>query len=156
MRKIINYILKIVDYTNILIVFSMLSIITLQIISRSFFNSPFDWPEEVSQLLLIFIVFLGASLIEKNDDHVKVEYIYTRISNKSKNILKYISKIFSLIIVWKIILGEIETFPRIVDLKSKAARIPYTWIHTIIIIGTLLWGVAALYRLVLLFKEEEL
>jgi len=155
MKKLFNIGEGILNFLNIFFISIIVLIIGCQIFSRTLLNNPFDWPEEVSQFLLIFVVFFGASLIEKEDMHVKVEYIYSKVSKKLAKVLKIISKTFSLLIALMIFRGELELFPKIVDLKSKAARIPYTWIHTIIISGTILWGLYSIYTLMLVYRENN-
>jgi len=154
MKKLFDVGEEILNFLNTFLVGMIVLIIGFQIFSRTLLNNPFDWPEEVSQLLLIFVVFFGASLIEKEDAHVKVEYIYSRVSKKLAKILKIISKTFSLLIALMIFNGELELFPKIADLKSKAARIPYSWIHIVIISGTILWGLYSIYTLILIYRED--
>jgi len=47
----------------ILIVFVISS--ALQVIMRCVFNNPLSWPEELSSVLLVWLVFIGATAISK-------------------------------------------------------------------------------------------
>lgn len=64
---------------------------TLQIISRYIFNNPIDWTEEVSKILFVAMIFLGAIAAE----HIRVTAFidnlnqsYRKLLNKINNILE--------------------------------------------------------------------
>jgi len=155
MEKLFKVCEGILNFLNISLVGGIVLITGLQIFSRFLFGSPFAWTEEVSRFFLIFIVFLGASIIEKEDMHVKVEYIYSKISKKIAKLLRVICKTFSLLIALTITNGVLEFFPKIVGIKSTGARIPLTCIYTIIISGAILWGLYSIYTLILGYREGE-
>lgn len=152
MKNIINLITKFLDFCNLFLVASIALIIGLQIFCRAVLNSPLPWPEEISKILVMFIVFLGVGLLEKNNSHISVQYIYTRVSSKTAKYLMSISKILSLFIATFILLGEIEMFPHIVDLRLRSSHIPYSFIHSIITLGIILWIICSIYTFIRTFS----
>ena len=156
MRKLMKACGGILYFLNICFLCGIVIITGLQIFTRYLFGFPFIWAEEVSQFFLIFIVFLGTSIVEKEELHIKVEYIYGKISKKIAKLLRIICKTFSLLIAITIICGVIQFFPRIVNTKSPGARIPLTWIFTIIISGAILWALFSIYALInTVYRKKE-
>ena len=56
-----------------LIIFFIVGIIGVQVILRFVFSAPFDWPEELSEILLIWLTFIGAVALTRRKDHIRVE-----------------------------------------------------------------------------------
>jgi TRAP-type C4-dicarboxylate transport system permease small subunit len=58
-----------------IILFFIVVIIGAQVILRFVFSAPFDWPEELSELLLVWLTFIGAVALTRRNDHIRVELI---------------------------------------------------------------------------------
>jgi len=58
-----------------IILFVIVLIIGVQVIQRFVFSAPFDWPEELSEILLIWLTFIGAVALTRRKDHIRVELI---------------------------------------------------------------------------------
>jgi TRAP-type C4-dicarboxylate transport system permease small subunit len=114
-------------------------VIGLQIFTRTFFNRPFPWPEELSQVLLITIVFLGTGIAEKYDHHIKVEFIFDRVSRKTAIAISLVGRLLTLFFIICMLLGETSLLPRIMPLKTPAARIPVYYLHILILMGFGFW-----------------
>ncbi len=51
-------------------------LLLVNVFLRYLFGHPFPWAEEISVLLIVWVVFLGAGLVQKNDGHVAISYIF--------------------------------------------------------------------------------
>jgi len=58
-----------------IILFLIVVIIGVQVFLRFVFSAPFDWPEELSEILLIWLTFIGAVALTRRNDHIRVELI---------------------------------------------------------------------------------
>jgi len=139
MKKFLEIIEKIISIFQVILLSTIVIVIGAQIISRTAFNMPLEFSEELSMFILIAVVFLGVGIIEKHNEHIKVEFIYELISQKKQNILLLASKLLTLFIILAIINGERQLFPRVMKLRTTAAGIPYIWLHSIIVISCILW-----------------
>jgi TRAP-type C4-dicarboxylate transport system permease small subunit len=85
-----NFVIKTVtkglEYGTILSIAGITLILSVNVILRYFFSRPFPWAEEVSVLLIVWAVFLGAALVQKNDEHVAITYLFDRFPDKWKNV----------------------------------------------------------------------
>lgn len=78
LQTINNWILKIETAGAILAAGVAAAIIILQVIFRYFFRAPFDWPEELAVFLLMWITFIGASILLKRNEHIRVSLVLDR------------------------------------------------------------------------------
>ena len=53
----------------------LLVVMTLQVVSRYVFDSPFSWTEEVSRHLYVYMVFFGASAAIRDRSHVAISMV---------------------------------------------------------------------------------
>src|SRR4030042_181154 len=54
------------------------------IITRFMFNRPMAWVIEISEYSLLYIAFLSAAWVKKNNHHVSVDLVYNSFSPKNK------------------------------------------------------------------------
>lgn len=87
MYKIITKMELVEKYLSIFLFLLMLSVITIQIMSRYFFSFAIPWTEELSRWLYIYIVFVGASEAISRRDHIAVDIVPNRLGNKAGLIL---------------------------------------------------------------------
>jgi C4-dicarboxylate transporter DctQ subunit len=109
-QKTVDTIIRVMaGLSNVIIVYLMLSVCT-DVVLRFFFNRPQAWIVEISEYLLLYVTFLGAAWVLKNEGHVIVDILLTRVSPKANAVLGILSSIIGifvcLIIFW---FGSIET-----------------------------------------------
>ena len=154
MSKILNILEKVIGGIQIVFLFLIFGSIGLQIFSRKLFNKPLSFPEELSMFTLIALVFLGISVIERYNAHIKVEFVYERVSAGIRRTIVLVGQILTFLIILSILNGEKQLIPKIIKLKSKAARIPYIWIHSIIVISCIIWAIIILYNVITHFRKD--
>lgn len=64
---------------GIMMVFALL-IVCVDVLLRYIFNKPMGWVMETCEYLLLYITFLPAAWILKNESHVKVDIILNRLN----------------------------------------------------------------------------
>ncbi|MGF1777386.1 TRAP transporter small permease [Vibrio nomapromontoriensis] len=87
MYKLIKKMEWVEKHLSIFLFLAMLSVLTIQIISRYFLSIAIPWTEEVSRWLYIYIVFIGASEAVSRRDHIAVDIVPNRLGNKANLIL---------------------------------------------------------------------
>lgn len=97
MRKIKTSIHQIIKYMNITVMFSMFSILIIQVFTRKFLNDPLSWPEELSLVAMIWITFFGAYQCTVEGSHLKMDLLQDRLVGKQKTIVAILSKC---IVIW--------------------------------------------------------
>lgn len=100
-KKFINIFNKITDYmvifAGILLIFSMISI-SAEVISRYLFNYPFGWVTEICEYSLVYITFLVASWVLKQEKHIKMDLVFNRLNPRLQLLLNIWTSIISAIV----------------------------------------------------------
>ena len=73
---IIRVVTKGLEYGTILSMAGITIILSLNVILRYLFSRPFHWAEEISVLLIVWVVLLGAGLVQQKDGHVAISYLF--------------------------------------------------------------------------------
>jgi len=86
-----------------IIIFLFVILLTIsQVVSRYFLKLPIAFSEEVSRFLFIWISFLGAAMVMKDDEHIRLDIITEKLSPFGQLILKNIIQgmilIFSVVV----------------------------------------------------------
>lgn len=81
---------KISDYVGIFamfLIFLMIGVLLLDAITRNVIHIPLHWCIEVAQFTLAAYYFLGGAMTLKNDDHARMDLLYSRLHKRGKAIL---------------------------------------------------------------------
>ena len=148
MEKVNNKTVLIYDkISNALAYFSgvLFTFITLavcaEVIIRKFWNSSILGVIECSEYALVFITFLSASWILKQDAHVKVDLVLRWLKPRTRSLLNMITSFFgailcmfityrSALIIWDLWQRNIDTV--------KALGLPMAPLYTSIFVGMLM------------------
>jgi TRAP-type C4-dicarboxylate transport system permease small subunit len=94
MKTLMAWFDRIVDgmifLAGVILVFIMLSV-CLEVILRYFLNRPQMWVTEVTEVLLLYITFLGTTWLLRQEGHVKVDIILNRLKPKTLALLGILS-----------------------------------------------------------------
>jgi TRAP-type C4-dicarboxylate transport system permease small subunit len=95
--------------SDVILMFLMLSVCA-DVILRYFFNRPQAWIVEISEYLLLYITFLGAAWVLKNEGHVIIDILVARVTPRPRAALGIISSVIGtfvcLVVFW---FGTVET-----------------------------------------------
>ena len=75
----------------------------MQVIARYLFSASFSWAEEISVTLVLWSVWIGASLAMKSNTHLRMSLLEKKLSFKARLILSILLK--SLIIVFVVMIA---------------------------------------------------
>jgi len=90
-------------FTQVLLILIML-VVCADVFLRYFFNSPIFWVLESTQFALVFITFLGATWVLKNDGHVRMDIVIKRFSQRTQDRVNIVTSvlcaILCLVVTW--------------------------------------------------------
>ena len=128
--------------------------IAVQVLAR-YLKDPFSWAEEVSQFCLIISVFIGASIVERETGHIRVNTFSDMLPKRFKLISRCISTFILFLALCFTLLGSILLYPSINKLRSSAANIPISWIYTCLNVGIVWWMVNTVRSAILQWKKND-
>ncbi|MEJ2726617.1 MAG: TRAP transporter small permease subunit [Deltaproteobacteria bacterium] len=86
MKRLMAWFDRVIDgmifLAGLILVFIMLSV-CMEVILRYFLNRPQMWVTEVTEVLLLYITFLGTTWLLRQEGHVKVDIILNRLKPKA-------------------------------------------------------------------------
>ena len=70
------------------------AMITWEVIARYWFNAPTIWAAELSQLVLIWSTFLAAAALLKDDNHIAINLLTSRLGAAGQRFCQGLSLVF--------------------------------------------------------------
>lgn len=83
----------------------MMFIVTADVALRYLFKAPIRGAEEMSEILLVLMVYLGLASVQSKEGHIRVEQFVTRMSTRPRLLLEIVLTLlglaFFVIMVWR-------------------------------------------------------
>lgn len=162
MKKVIHFInQRLEEIIGIMGLAVTVSLIFVGVVMRVFFKSGIGWQEELSRILYVLVVYLGASYGIKSDDHICVTFMVRQLSPKGQRILRIITDLVWILFNLVIAGLSLDTYGRMRQTLGETAvlMIPLHYVFLIIPVGfILLTGrlIQVLWQRVQDFKKEKL
>ncbi|WP_199621490.1 TRAP transporter small permease [Paenibacillus alkalitolerans] len=132
-------ILKADDRIASLMAVLIVSITVWGVFTRFVLNQPLKWMEEGALSLFVWLTFIGASSVMKNDGHVSIDLLLEKAPERFRKVLlliKYVVMLAAVILIF-VVLG----FQLSVNAGDKILpilKIPYSYIDFAVPLGGLL------------------
>jgi TRAP-type C4-dicarboxylate transport system permease small subunit len=112
---------KIEDIFLVSMFVAMVSIIFFQVIMRYVFNNSLYWSEELGKFIFVWISWLGISIGQRRNEHIKITLLVDRLSYTGQKIMEVIADIILMLIC-------VVTLYYAIILVQTQARVPYAGI----------------------------
>ncbi len=133
---------------GVLVTFLMVGV-SVDVFMRYFLNRPIFWMIEITQYAMVFILFLGAAWLLRQDGHVVMDVLIARLSQKSQNLANVITSILGaivcLIITWYGVRVNWD-YIQIDYIYSATLEIPAFLLQAVVPLGTFLLFIQFLRR----------
>jgi TRAP-type C4-dicarboxylate transport system permease small subunit len=98
--------------TNVLMVI-LFVIVNLGVFSRYLFQAPFVWTEELALFLLVWMVFLGGSLLIRSWENVRVTFFIEKLPPRVMVAVEFGSKLLVLAFLCLILMLSAKIIPQV-------------------------------------------
>ena len=135
------------------LVFVMMFILILSFVTRNIINIPLIWIIEMAQFVMTGYYLLGGGYSMLTDDHVRMDLIYSKFSDKTKALLDSFTSVFLFFYLVVLLIGSISSLTYTFDTNQRlfTAWAPYVWpIKSIMTFGILLM---LLQSIAIFFKD---
>ncbi|MCT6924477.1 TRAP transporter small permease [Metasolibacillus sp.] len=95
--RIVDIINKAMGYVLMAMLAVMTAIIFWQVFSRFVVGSSLAWSEELSRFLMIFMIFIGASLALRGNELISVELLLEKLAGTPRKVLVIIIQLVSIV-----------------------------------------------------------
>ena len=113
-EMIIKWATRLSGYIAGIVLFGMMMLTTIDVICRYFFNSSILGVYEITEFMMVCLIFFSLSFAQKLKGHVAVNILVDRFSHKRQHVFEFcnylVSIIFLLLIAWMSFSQGIELF----------------------------------------------
>lgn len=142
-------------FSGLLMIFSLVSV-CVDVLLRYFFNRPSGWVLQISEYILLYIPFLSAAYVLKEDGHIRVDIILNLLSKRANNLLNTITSVIGagvlFILSYYGCVITIDMFIRKVP-TLKYLKIPEFLVVMVIPAGCFLFGIQFVRRAAGYFRQ---
>lgn len=121
-------------------------IVFLNTIGRYMFGSIL-WTMEISRFIYVYLIFIGAFLGFHENSHFVVDFIIKNFSKKVQNIVKIISDLIILSVLFLLLIGSVELLKINTKTITTILKIPYSFLYLPGVIFCVLTIIILLYDL---------
>ncbi len=80
------------------LIISIMLLVALGVIMRHFFHRPIVWVNEITEICLVFILYLSTAWVLKKEGHVVMDLLVNKLGAKSRDLTNVITSILAAII----------------------------------------------------------
>jgi C4-dicarboxylate transporter, DctQ subunit len=136
-----------------ILLWGQMVIVNVEVFAR-YTGHPTTWATEISSLLNLWIPFMVAAWVLRNEGHVKMDLIVERLSLKTQAMITFITSLIGvgvmLIVAWA---GIITAIGWIGNRTPTMLMLPKAPLISIIFIGSLMFAVQFLIRAIENFNQ---
>lgn len=126
-----------------LCVLTMAGLAVLQVILRYVFASALMWVEEVSVMIMLWMTWLGASLLWLTRGHIAVDLLTTQFSRHIRKALASVTDIIGIVLSGTLLVASLETLTTLAGMELDTLPIELSIKYYPIPVGAIFLGLAA-------------
>ena len=113
----------------------MVAAIFLQVIMRFVFNNSLTWSEELGKFIFVWISWLGISIAERKNEHIKITLVTDRMSPKWRTVCEIVASICVLLILGVIVAYAVKLVIFQQRVHYAGIKISTSWGYLSLVIG---------------------
>lgn len=88
----------------------ILFLVNMQIIFRFVIRISVPWTEEISRMIFVYLVFIGAAISVRKGEMIIVDTIPNLVKGKSRKVLDFVITVFNLLLSAVMLVSSIQMF----------------------------------------------
>lgn len=113
----------------------MVLAIFLQIIMRFIFNNSLSWSEELGKFIFVWISWLGISIGQRRNEHIKITMVVDKLPPKLQNITEIVANLILLVILAVTIYYAIHLVQFQQNVNYAGIKISTSWGYLSLVLG---------------------
>ncbi len=133
----------------ILLMMAMSVSVLLQVVFRHVLGQPLAWSEEAARFLFVWVTFVGAALLVREDGHIAVTSFIDGFPARVRNAILIVAKLVALVCVWQMLDGGTSVMLAEWNQRAPASQVLMGVVYAVIPVTTALmsvWLVAGIAR----------
>lgn len=114
-------------------------LVIMQVTFRFVINNPLPWPEELSRLLFIYLVFIGGAASSRDKTHISIDLIDNILpSDRVRRCLALIRNLLTAVVLSAAAYGAWTIIPNIQYMRLPATGLPMNLMIIPVFVGSVL------------------
>ena len=147
-RKVGEFLYSLITIITAVCLAFMSILVFLNVVLRYVFNSGITWSGELSQIMFVWLVFLGAILAYKDNSHLGVDVVVKRLPKKISFVVYIIGELIFIWILYLLLKGSIKMTAVSMQTLSPATHLPMGYIYGIGILLSVGIGIMLISRFI--------
>jgi len=123
----------------VLLVFLLSILLSVSVFYRYMLNDSIYWSGEVARYMMTYIVFLGSTMAHKHKEHIRIDMIFSYLSNTNKKYIDIAIALFFILFWVIVLLGCIKLFPLFMMQTTATLGIAYAIPFSALPISAVIW-----------------
>jgi TRAP-type C4-dicarboxylate transport system permease small subunit len=154
--KIIDGIFKVVEMLVFFFFALMVILVFAQVFNRFVTNNTLTWSEELSRYLMIWLTFLGAAIVYREDGHMKVENLVNALKGSANKIVRGLSIVAQILFIGLLIWGAYVVLPVVSIQYSPSNNINMVIPYTALVVNAMLMSMVLFEKFFVKRKIKEI
>lgn len=154
MERVDKFIVKGLFYACAILMFSMLSIITAQVLSRYIFSSSLTWSEELGRYIFVWMSFLGMAIGVKHGSHVALDILVKKLTGVSQKLLMLLNNVLVLFFGLCLSYSGFQLVELGMKQTSPTLQLPMQYVYMVIPISGVILVYFVLSEIIKMFKGQ--
>ena len=114
------------------------------VVARYVFLRPFPWAEETMQFLAVWLVMLGAAVITRNREHLRMDAVLVGVPSRVRRGLEAFNTLVAVAICVYVVVQSVQVVQLLTSTgqRSVIARLPMSQMYAAVLLG---FGFSALF-----------
>ena len=130
-------------------------ILFAEVIFRYFVGSSLDWIEEISRILLIWLVFIGAAVALKRNEHIAVHFFVSFFPSWTRAYIEIFSNFLILFFSFFLFVEGVQFVIISMDTTFPALQTSIAWLYIGLPIGCFLMIIYGLKNLITSIRHHK-
>lgn len=153
MKKLNLFLKNFTDY-GLTIMLALLSIVVaLQVFSRYIFSIALPWSTDVIRFFFVYIIFLGAIVGVRENNHINIDFLFKKLPLKMKNVVSLFMSVVILIFLLLFFKSGIDFVVNSRTQVTPYLRISVSYYYLIIPFSAMMMFYYSIINLINRFKE---
>lgn len=108
-----------VGWVAMMLIFLMVGVLLLDAVTRNVIHIPLHWCVEFAQFTLTAYYFMGGAMTLKDEDHVRMDLLYSHLSERGRAILDLVTVFCLLFYLVVLLIGSISSLEYAIATNEK-------------------------------------
>ena len=155
MRQFIKKFNHYIQFVSGVTLTALMFMTVADIVIRKWLSFNFRGAYELTQIMLVIIVFFGVAYAHDNGDHVVIDFVYVLLPHKGKRVFSAICSILNMLLAlamcWMVFRYGMALIPR--NAATSTLKIPWWPIVTVSTVGMIGYALSIVGDLIFVFME---